>query len=51
MPRLTKDQRVWALWFPVQDIAYVKKDILSKMNNWIGYPTIMFFIRSLIWPQ
>ena len=33
MPRLTKDQRVWVLWFPMQDIAYVKKDILSKTNE------------------
>ena len=32
-PRLTKYQRVWVLWFPVQDIVYVKKDILSKTNE------------------
>jgi hypothetical protein len=34
MPRLTKYQRVWVLWFPVQDIVYVKRTyFLRRMNK------------------
>jgi hypothetical protein len=42
MPRLTKDQRVWVLWFPVQDIVYVKKDILSVMNEYMFIQQLCF---------
>jgi hypothetical protein len=49
MPRLTKDQRVWVLWFPVQDIVYVKKDIgpyFLRLMNKLVIQQLCFF-----WPE
>jgi hypothetical protein len=29
----SKDKKVWVLWFPVQDIVYVKEDVLYKTSE------------------
>jgi hypothetical protein len=38
MPRLTQDQRVWVLWFPVQDVVYIMRKrtyFLRWMNKFV----------------
>ena len=53
-PRLTKIKISRSLgfefygWFPVQDIVYVKKDVLSKTNEYICYPRIICFSFILL---